>query len=186
MLDLCCGKKGASKAMSDRGWSVITLDNDQSFSPDILADIRTWVYQGERPDLLWASPPCNEFSREFMVWSRTGTAPDLSIYWAIKRIIFQVQPRFWILENTRGAVPYFGKPSWVIYPYYFWGFFPKLINFRFTNRRNKESFSSHDKAERAAIPYDMSLAFAISIERAITFSDVKMYDEIKGGKSGQA
>ncbi|GAI29454.1 unnamed protein product, partial [marine sediment metagenome] len=66
MVDLCCGLKGASKAMTERGWTVITLDISPDFEPDIVADVRGWSYQGETPDLVWASPPCNEFSREFM------------------------------------------------------------------------------------------------------------------------
>lgn len=51
MLDLCCGLKGASAAMRDRGWEVV---------------------RGRRPDLVWASPPCTEFSRESMPWTKTG------------------------------------------------------------------------------------------------------------------
>jgi hypothetical protein len=164
ILDLCCGLKGASEPMKRRGWEVITLDNNPTFSPDIVADITRWSYQGETPDLVWASPPCDEFSREFMPWSRTSNPPDLSIYEACKRIIAETQPSFWIIENTRGAVPYFGKPSAIYYPYYLWGFFPPLGKINLAERRHKESYPSTNKAARAMIPPALSLRVAQVIE----------------------
>ena len=36
MLDLCSGLGGASKAMKERGWDVITVDVNPEFSPDVL------------------------------------------------------------------------------------------------------------------------------------------------------
>lgn len=66
MLDLCCGLGGASKAMKERGWDVITVDIDPEFNPTIVADLRTFHYSGPRPDLVWASPPCTEFSKYSM------------------------------------------------------------------------------------------------------------------------
>lgn len=167
MLDLCCGLKGASLAMQERGWRVITLDNNPTFSPDILTDIRSWhYYQGETPTLVWASPPCTEFSREFMPWTRTGHIPDLSIFEACKRVIQEAQPTYWIIENTRGAVPYFGKPSAIYYPYYLWGFFPLLNKVNLEGRRHKDNYPSNAKAERAKIPYALSLRVAEAIEFA--------------------
>lgn len=171
MLDLCCGLKGASAAMRERGWKVVTIDNDTRFSPDVCADVRTWVWDGPRPDLVWASPPCDEFAREFFVWSRTGHPPDLSIVNGCKRVIEKANPRFWILENVRGAVPYLGKPNHIYYPFYLWGFFPELGNLKF-NRRHKESFSSKQKAERAKIPYELSRAVALAVESSMTLISV--------------
>jgi site-specific DNA-cytosine methylase len=68
MLDLFAGRKGASRAMVARGWTVVTVDIDPSYEPDIVGDLRRWSWNGPRPDLLWASPPCDEFSRWFMPW----------------------------------------------------------------------------------------------------------------------
>lgn len=169
MIDLCCGLKGASKAMSDRGWTVITLDILPEFNPDIVADIRRWSYQGERPDLIWASPPCNEFTKEFLPWTRTGETPDMSIYRACQRIIARTNSRFWIIENVKGAVPYFGRPAQVLSPFYLWGFFPRLVNVDLSTRRFKDSYPSKDKAKRALIPYNLSLAVALAVERQVSF-----------------
>lgn len=166
MLDLCCGLKGASAAMRDRGWQVITLDIAPEFEPDIVADIRDWSWQGPRPDLVWASPPCEEFSRESMPWSRTGKTPDLSLVKACKRIINECAPTWWVIENTRGAsswlLPLLGPPAQIIFPYYLWGHFPILPRVRGT--RKKESLPSTKAAERARIPYSLSMALAMAIE----------------------
>lgn len=168
MIDLCCGLKGASAAMRNRGWKVVTVDVKPEFSPDIVADVRFWSWQGDEPLLVWASPPCDEFAREFMPWSRTGRPPDLSIVDGCKRIIKECHPKFWIIENVRGAVPHLGKPTQIINPFYLWGFFPHLGRFR-VQRRHKESLPSTAKAERAKIPYSFSLAVAKIIESQTTF-----------------
>ena len=87
MLDLCCGLKGASASFLSRGWDVVTLDIDPVFHPDIVADLRDWEWHGGRPDLIWLSDPCTEFSRESMPWCKTGNTPDLSIVQGGLRVI---------------------------------------------------------------------------------------------------
>jgi len=162
MLDVCCGLKGASEAMLRLGWEVITIDSDPAFAPDICVDIRNWHYQGKRPDLVWCSPPCTEFSRMAMPWLHPDKAPDLSVYLACKRIIREAKPVYWIIENVKGSVPYFGQYSCVQGPYFLWGFFPYLGTVRL-NRKKKESYSSSEKALRAKIPFELSLAVAEAI-----------------------
>ena len=163
MLDLCCGLKGASEAMRLRGWTVITLDIAQEFEPDIIADVQQWSWNGKRPDLIWASPPCQEFNRESMPWSHKGITPNLSIVNACRRIVAECEPSFWIIENVRGAVPYLGEPRAIIAPFYLWGFFPILSLPKLTYH-HKESYSSSAKALRAKIPYQLSLALAKAVE----------------------
>lgn len=130
ILDLCAGLKGASQAMKERGWQVITLDIDPRFKCDITADVREWHYPAEfpRPDLIWASPPCDEFARESMPWSKTGKTPDMSIVLACKRIIEEAQPKYYVVENVRGAInyfrPHFGNYRYHVGAFYLWGFFP--------------------------------------------------------------
>lgn len=167
MLDLCSGLGGASSAMQAKGWRVITVDIEAGFNPSIVADVRQFTYSGRRPDLIWASPPCVEFARESMPWSRTGQIPDMDIVRACYRIVEDVNPRFWIIENVRGAIPYFkdllGDWRWHQGAWYLWGFFPPL-GYVSWNGKKKESYGSKQRAERAKIPYELSLAIANAIE----------------------
>ncbi len=171
MLDLGAGKKGASQAMTTRGWEVITLDINPAFDCDIIADVLNWKWQGERPDLIWFSMPCDEFSRESMPWCKTGNKPDLSLVQACLRIVDEAHPRFWICENTKGAIPWF-KPFMGNYrfhagPFYLWGFFPLPGQVSFKGFKNKENYSGSQAAERAMIPYSLSNAIAIAIEKQV-------------------
>lgn len=167
MLDICCGVGGASAAMVALGWDVLTLDIDPAFCPDIVADIRTWSYSGPTPDLIWCSPPCEEFSREFMPWSRTGVKPSLDLVLSCKRIISEVRPRYWIIENVRGAVrylaPILGRKRANYGPFFLWGNFPDLGHVKLSMRK-KESYSSSRPELRAAIPYALSDAVALAVE----------------------
>lgn len=174
MLDLCAGLGGASQVMRARGWQVTTLDNDPAFGCDITADLTTWHYVGPVPDLLWISPPCTEFARESMPWCRTGSAPDMALVKAAKRLVHEIQPRYWIIENVRGAVPFFrplfGPPRQIIGPFYLWGYFP-LITVDMSRFKKKESYPSSRPDLRAMVPEALSLAVAVAIESQITLFD---------------
>lgn len=173
MLDLGAGLGGASQAMKERGWDVVTVDINPAFEPDIVADLRSWQWNGRKPDLIWASPPCTEFSKFAMpCWYDLATLPDpdMSIVEACVRIIEQSRPRYWIIENVRGAVDFFrpllGSPAFVARPYYLWGFFPMPGDVkRHTFGTKTKRTSSTAKAARAKIPASLSLAIAVAIER---------------------
>ena len=172
MIDICSGLGGASQAMKNRGWEVIKIDSDYRFQPDLCIDVRKFYGFDFKVDLIWASPPCTEFAREWMPWSKTGKAPDMSIVKACLKIIKNMQPRYWVIENVQGAVKYFkpllGKPRKIVKPYFLWGNFPQLGNVRI-RKRKKESYSSKQQAERAKIPYELSNAIALVIENDRTF-----------------
>lgn len=67
-LDLCCGLKGASQPATDRGWKVISVDIDARFKPTIVADIRSLALKSFHVDVLWASTPCEGFTRCALPW----------------------------------------------------------------------------------------------------------------------
>jgi len=163
MLDLFSGLGGASRAMKERGWEVVMIDNDPARKPDILADIRDWQWSGTRPDLLWASPPCTDFSREDQPWTHRGIKPDLSCCLATMRLIASIKPRWWILENVRGAVPYLGRRYLRIGSRYLWGRFPLFLTNHCYGKTNIPS-GKNQAALRALIPYGISLALAQAIE----------------------
>lgn len=164
MIDFCCGTKAASAAMFDRGWKVVTLDIDEKFMPDIVCDIRNYTYSGPTPDLMWFSPPCTDFSFNSLPWNANKQrAADISIYGACKRIIRQSKPKYWIIENVRGAMTYFGPPTQKRGPFYLWGYYPP-IGKGHLNYKTKGSHPGRNSHLRAAIPYELSLAIALSIE----------------------
>jgi site-specific DNA-cytosine methylase len=171
MLDLFAGLGGASCAMRERGWDVVTVDNDPRFGCTHTADLAIWAYTGPRPDLVWASPPCTEFSRESMPWCRTGNAPSVELAKAAQRIISQADPDWWVIENVRGAVkwltPFMGAPKASYGPFFLWGSFPP---FRATVRPFKEKLSSRQRAERAKVPECLSIALAEAVEGASVFT----------------
>ena len=157
--------------MRARGWTVITLDIDPVFEPDILADVRAFTYEGPTLDLVWASPPCDDFSRCFMPWRGRWSPmapPDMSLVNAAKRIVSDAKPRHWIIENVKGAQRWLGPARWVRNPIYLWGEFPPIHHGPIAPW--KERLSSARAAQRAEIPLSLSWAVADSIEQALTFS----------------
>jgi hypothetical protein len=171
MLDLFSGLGGASQAMKDRGWQVTTVDINPKFKPDICSDIRDFIWSnGKYPvDLIWASPPCEEFSREFMPWCKTGKYPSIELIEVTIEVIKRIAPIFWIIENTKGAMRWFkpilGPPVFISNPVYLWGIFPPIE--KMSLKTNKEKLSSTQRVRRALIPYKLSKAVAISIEASL-------------------
>lgn len=162
MLDLFAGLGGASAAMKGRGWDVVTVDADPAFGCTHTADLTSWHYRGPTPHLVWASPPCTEFSRSFLPWLRGKyPPPSLDLVKAAIRIIDEIDPTWWVIENVRGAIkwlkPLLGPPIQVGQAM-LWGRFPPLG--KVTVKPHKERLSSKRRAERSAIPYPISEAKA--------------------------
>jgi len=172
MLDLCAGLGGASAAMIDRGWSVVSVDNEPLTHPTYLGDIRDFSWHGDRPLLVWASPPCTEFAKAAMPWYPRDLDADMSIFRACERIIRETDPVYWIIENVRGAVLYFGPPAQVFFPWYLWGHFPHLSDFPL-EARPKSTRTSGARDQRARIPYQLSLAVCLAVERQLPFDTLE-------------
>ncbi len=166
MLDLFAGMGGASRAMRVRGWDVVTVDNAPELAPDIRADIRDWQPSSNLVgvDLVWASPPCTEFSL-----ARVGPrpAPNMGCLDAALHIIGELRPRWWVIENVRGACRIF-RPRLGPYvqshgPVFLWGVFPW---FEARVPPYKTKTSGDNKARRRAVtPYVISEALALACER---------------------
>lgn len=151
-LDLFSGLGGASEAFVQDldNWTVLRIDNNPLLSNvpfTVIDDIKNieknvqynrlnrwnWI------DCIWASPPCTDFSGGFnspkSIASRTigldNYLPDLSLMLTALEIIETVKPKYWVIENVVGSIPYFsehlGEPTQIIGPYVLWGNFPKLI-----------------------------------------------------------
>lgn len=169
MLDLCSGFGGASAAMRERGWTTIRVDIEPRVKPDVVADIGALPFRPFPVDLLWVSPTCTEYSR----YDQPGLfpdrkLPDLKLWHTAERIIAEWQPRFWIIENVRGAIKFHGRPPYHVGSRYLWTnlpLFPPTV--LFWDRPKHNLCSGLDPlrtAKRGYIPIEISRAVAETIE----------------------
>ena len=147
MLDLCSGLGGASEAFIQSGiWEVVRIENNpilQGVPGTSDLDVLEWmdwlpelIGQKGRPCLVWASPPCLEFSQAYSAphpkARREGREfePNMSIVEACIDIIQYAGPTYWVIENVAGACPWFlpelGKHQQKIGFFFLWGTFPRI------------------------------------------------------------
>ena len=183
ILDLCSGLGGASEAFAnDPHWMVVRIENNPILADvehTMMADVLEWldwlpglISEYGRPTVIWASPPCLEFSMAYRAPGPTAQRqgldfePDMSIVEACIDLIEFAKPRFHIIENVAGASPWFlpelGCWKQHVGPFFLWGSFPVL---------NLPAGWSHTKAgqdswhgdpmrsnKRALIPLEVSEA----------------------------
>lgn len=144
MLDLCSGLGGASEAfVHDPEWQVVRIENNPLLK-DVLSttivDLFEWDFKAYPIgyfDLIWASPPCTEFSTAYAaprsVAAREGREfhPSMEIVNKCLEIIEYFSPKYWVMENVSGASKFIsetvGKPArQVVGPFLLWGYFPYL------------------------------------------------------------
>lgn len=69
LLELFKGTGSVGKVAKRMGFDVVSLDYLEKYKPDIQTDILEWDYKKFYeetkfiPDFIWASPPCNTFSK---------------------------------------------------------------------------------------------------------------------------
>jgi len=92
-----------------------------------------------------------------------------------KRIIDLLQPKYWIIENVRGAIKYLkpilGEPTMIIDSIVLWGRFPKFAmppDFKHIKDDKAWSTDPMRANKRALIPYAVSDACRQSIENTKT------------------
>ena len=102
-LEIFAGTQSFSKGITASGGETVTVDILDKFKPTIVADIMSWDYKSAYPvghfDIIWASPPCTEYSK-----AKTRGVRDLDGADALVRksseIIRYFQPKRWIIENV--------------------------------------------------------------------------------------
>jgi len=170
MLDLYSGTGGASEAFHlDGSWEVIRVERDSKFQdvPETRIQNASWALNllaEERFELIWSSFPCTEFSRLDQPWTRSklpeGFEPDMTEAKTTKNIISTLKPRFYCIENVRGAIPYltplFGPHSQRIGPYYLWTNLPFIDVGSWEPRKKSQHMTG--ATARGAIPIELSKA----------------------------
>ena len=123
-LELFKGSGSFGKVVRRIGWSVVSVDLDPIYTPDIETDILEWDYKlfskrtGFIPDYIWASPPCNTYStlsyplkerdtqtaKPFSVRAKIGTK---ILYKTLEIIKYfqKLNPNLkYVIENPRGMM----------------------------------------------------------------------------------
>ena len=192
VVDLFSGFGGASEGFLEAGDLVkryellqsVVDETPHTIQADLSKDSRLnrlrvqghWPSLGEipkrRPDLVWASPPCREFSRAYnapqAVAERQGRSytpmGGLSLIQRAILMIEQLEPRYWVIENVAGArkwlKPILGEPRQVIGPYCLWGNFPHICIDPSTQFQPKNlkagGHDRHSVQKRSVIPIEIS------------------------------
>jgi len=136
--DLFCGYGGWADGLLAHGWRVVGYDNEPKCATRypgefVLQDVSTIA--GSRlagAGIIVASPPCQRFSEARASRKHDpATEDDLGLLKQAVRVIREAQPRYWVIENVRGAVPLFssvlGAPRYSKRPFYLWGRFPPFL-----------------------------------------------------------
>lgn len=204
MLDLFSGLGGASESMLNNGWEVKRIEKNPALALvpnteimdvyDVGQIIDLGMSMGNipsQPTLIWASPPCTDFSdgyaspksialrleKDDFTNSRGQYNPQAAIDLVkeTKRIIDLIQPKYWIIENVRGAITYLtpilGEPQMIIDSIVLWGRFPKWgmpAGYKHVKGDGGWSTDPMRANKRALIPYAVSDACRQSIENTRT------------------
>jgi len=170
ILDLYSGTGGASEAFLEHpGWRVIRVEDDHQHAqvPETRIVDSSWslnLLAEERIELLWASFPCTEFSRLDQPWTRArlpeGFEPSLVEALKTKNIIEVLKPKYYCVENVRGAIPYlepiFGPHTQRIGPYFLWTNLPTIVTGSWNPLKKSQNMTG--AKQRGAIPIELSRA----------------------------
>jgi len=172
VLDLFCGMGGWARAFVENGHDVTGIDiaDYSAVYPGkfIRADLLTFTPEGQF-DLIVASPPCTDFSKASMpkTWIAPSRYPPdiemgIKLFERAREIIGILNPKYWVIENVRGAQKFVGKADFHIGSRYFWS----NVDFKiFWKQGSKDVYGKWkmppDKdrpAIRSMIPYSISRA----------------------------
>jgi site-specific DNA-cytosine methylase len=204
MIDLFAGLGGASSAfVDDDEWTVLQLDNNpdlKEYNPrlvmcditdteavkSIIAPFLHGMVEAGKKVVLWASPPCLEFSLAFSAPGPTAQRAGIDFQpsmecleaaLAVRDWLMEVHPGVvWVVENVRGAVRHFatliGEPKQNVAKFFLWGNFPMLA---FRDRSVESHTMSDDRWSpiraniRAVVPIEISQALkeSVTVQRTL-------------------
>jgi len=187
VLDLFSGLGGASQAFVDAGDEVLRIENNVLLKDvphthlmdvvELHAFLAEYHVARRDYDLIWASPPCLEFSNAYnapkprAIREGRDFEPSTALVEAALDIIDLLEPKWWVIENVRGAIPHLnpilGKYRQVCGSFVLWGHFPELIlpkDFKHSKYEADQRHSPLRANHRAKVPLEVSKA----MRRAIT------------------
>lgn len=183
MLDLFSGLGGASEAFKQHpDWTVIRVDNEPLVLHQVpetcICDVTNTLDRGRwwqshmKVDLLWASPPCTEFSN---ARNPKIENPDLTLVQETIKLIDLIKPTVWIIENVVGAIKHFlpllGPPRLILGPYCFWGNFPLFwVDMNGYSKMDKDTWSDDPlrPQKRAYVPMEISQSLLEALKEQST------------------
>ena len=186
VIDLFRGLGGASQAFVDAGDEVLRIENNvllkdvpHTHHMDVTAlhaFLVEYAVGRDDYDLVWASPPCYEFSNAYggpkARAHRAGEEhnPSTALIEISKDIIDLLEPRWWVIENVRGACPWvnpiLGEPTQVVDSLVLWGHFPSLYlpdGWKHRKAEQDRRWSPIRANHRAKIPLEVSQALRQAI-----------------------
>ena len=105
VLELFSGTGSVGEVFRERGHDVLAVDCDPKTNADEISDILDWDYKRFQPrefDIIWASPPCTQYS---ICRTSAKTPRDLEgsdrLVARTQEIIRYLQPRWWFMENPQ-------------------------------------------------------------------------------------
>jgi len=196
-VDLFSGLGGASHAFDlSPDWCTLKIDNnpelldynrglhllDIADTDTIIRIIDNTMREGFEELVIWASPPCQQFSYANANRNLAQTTDDfdMTLFDAALDIIEHFNPDHWIIENVLGAVPivedeYSMMPTQQIGSIVMWGNFPLIAipsrddwNHRKLNAKGSRTLRPN---WRAKIPQAVSFGLLDSLTRQRTLKE---------------
>lgn len=167
ITDLYCGLGGWARGLINTGHDVTGYDivDFSSYYPGkfVQADLLSFDDFPET-DVIVASPPCTDFSKASFpkTWKSVQRFPPdinmaMRLFNRVYEIIDQINPKYWIIENVRGAEKYMGKSNFHIGSRYFWSNFPSFsVDSDDIYGKWKLPPTKDRAALRSVIPYSVS------------------------------
>jgi len=155
VADLCAGTGAATAPFAERGHDVERYE--------LPRDITRESFVPGQFDFIWASPPCTEYSRLSMPWHPIESV-DVGLWCECLRLIQEAAPRYYIIENVRGAQRIWGKTRHCG-SFYLWGCMPEWPQGRYI----KDNAHVRSPRERARVPRALAVQVADIIERAYAY-----------------
>tara|TARA_R110000824_G_scaffold221955_1_gene409098 strand:+ start:235 stop:852 length:618 start_codon:yes stop_codon:yes gene_type:complete len=105
-LEIFCGTKSFGKCCNELGYNVISIDIEKQFNPTHLCDIMDFNYKQydkDYFDIIWASPPCTEYSKAKSVGIRDIEGANKIVLKTIE-IINYFNCKEWFIENPQTSL----------------------------------------------------------------------------------